>query len=444
MKHIPRSRWIPFGLSAAAIALLAAWMKNPWLLILLLLPFDIFLSRKVRWAFWRKAGEEKPGPLSEWIEAILLAFAVAYLIRVFLLEAFTIPTPSMERTLLTGDYLFVSKLSYGPRLPMTPAALPFTHNTLPFTANTPSYFRKPLLPYKRLAGFGPVRRNDIVVFNFPAGDTVVREYPGYNYYDMLLEAGRETLREHFHLLARPVDRRDHYVKRVIALPGDTVEIRDGRVFVNHQPVEEAPGVQHNYLVETFGKKLDAATLREWDMPLPPGQEVKEAGPMLFQLSLTAPQAASLASREEVIQIRSLVVPDSIRNPFVYPRDSLYLWNSDQFGPFRVPARGDSLELNASNLALYAFLLRHHEGHRIRAMQDGSWTVDGVPATRITFSMDYYFVLGDNRDNSSDSRFWGPVPENHLVGKARMIWFSVDRSSRFPRNIRWERLGKILR
>ncbi|HDR89047.1 MAG TPA: signal peptidase I [Bacteroidetes bacterium] len=442
MKKIPLLRLAGLLTTLALLVLFTWWLENPWLLILAPVFFDMIITRRVRWAFWRKKHSGRPGPAAEWVEAITGAVIVAYLIRIFLVEAFTIPTPSMEKTLYTGDYLFVSKLAYGPRLPITPLAFPFTHNILPFTRNTPSYLDWPDLPYKRLEGFGEVRRNDILVFNFPAGDSVILEYPEYNYYDMVQEYGNTEVSKRFRIHTRPVDRRDHYVKRCVGLPGDTLTIRAGTVYINGAPLEEPAEIIHRYLIETFRRPLSRSLFNEWGIELSPGQRIRQTGPMLFQVSLTRAQAAALSVKEHIIHIKPMITPDSIPNPFVYPHDTACQWNSDHFGPLLIPARGDVIPLNDDTWRLYRFILEHHEGLDIQKTGKG-FTVNGKPAGSVMFRQNYYFMLGDNRDNSSDSRFWGPVPENHLVGKAVLIWLSIDRSQKFPGNIRWERMLRTL-
>lgn len=419
------------------------WINNLWLLAGIPVVFDMTVTRRIRWAFWRKKNSTGPGKIAEWLETIVLAVLVAYFIRIFLFEAFTIPTPSMESSLHTGDYLFVSKLSYGPRLPNSPLALPFTHNTLPFTHNTRSYLHWIQLPYKRLTGFSKISRNDVVVFNFPAGDSVVLAYPGHNYYDLVEEYGRSAVLETHRVIPRPVDRREHYIKRVVALPGEEISIRKGVIHINGRQVEDPEGSQYRYLVETFNAKFTAELLQTTGMKSPGNHSINPTGPNLYQVLLTPDAERALSGSEKIIHVKRIMATDSLRNPFVFPRDTQFVWNSDHFGPFHIPREGDSIFLCHENLPLYRHIIEHYEKKTVETNHD-QIMINGKETGLYVFEMDYYFMMGDNRDNSADSRFWGPVPEDHILGKALLIWLSLDPARNFPRNIRRERLFKTIR
>jgi len=391
---------------------------------------------------------------SEWLEASVFAIVAATLIRAFFFEAFTIPTSSMEKSLLVGDYLFVSKISYGPKIPNTPLTIPFTHHTFPFTDHTPSYLEWIELPYFRLPGLGKVENNDIVVFNYPDGDTVALEQQNVSYYRMILEAGyqfaaqqgidpeknrdkvvsmgREAVKRRFTVKARPVDKRDNYVKRCVGIPGDLLEIRNQQLYVNGNVAENPDMMQFGYYVYApagLGKKqlakLDLTDIQNAGYP----------GRYLAQLNST--------NKEELLRSGSAdsVVGDiDLPNSYdfrIFPNSPEFPWNKDNFGPLRIPAEGATVELSMKNLPLYARIIQVYENNQLET-RDGIIMINGVASNTYTFKQNYYFLMGDNRHNSADSRFWGFVPHDHIVGKAVFIWMSSSSNRSFP-NIRYERV-----
>ena len=276
MKKLFANKWVKFGLAAFLYLLFVIWLQNWWLVLGLVVIYDIYISKKVHWAFWEKKDAEKQTKTVEWINALVFAVIAATVIRLFFIEAFTIPTSSMEKSLLVGDYLFVSKVSYGPKMPNTPVAVPFAHNTMPFTTSTKSYAEWLQWPYRRLAGLGTVQRNDVVVFHFPEGDTVCLNQQSRSYYEMVRTYGRDAVvndvaydnygrahRGYFgRLQSRPVDRRENYIKRCVAVAGDSIQVVDGQVFVNGKPQENIGERQYKYLVVTDGTMINPTKFEE--------------------------------------------------------------------------------------------------------------------------------------------------------------------------------------
>src|SRR6056297_2683775 len=284
LKEFLKNRFFKFGLTATIYILWVVWLENPWFLLGLAILFDWFITKKVNWTFWKKPGQ-KPSKLIEWVDALIFAVIAASLIRLFIIEAYTIPTSSMEKTLLAGDYLFVSKVSYGPKMPNTPISFPFAHNTMPLTEKTKSYAEWVKWPYKRLAGFGDVERNDIVVFNFPAGDTVILQKADQDYYaivrqtaddlrtrdirsgkpiqpfNIYVSRARNMIKNQFDVTSRPVDKRTNYIKRCVAIAGDSLEIEHGQVYINGREQPHFEGLQYDYLVKTDGTKINSILFR---------------------------------------------------------------------------------------------------------------------------------------------------------------------------------------
>jgi len=389
--------------------------------------------------FFRRRNEnpgKKKSLLREWLNAAVFAIVAATLIRMFIFEAYCIPSGSMERTLLVNDYLFVSKISYGPRLPITPLSLPLVHNKMPFTQYSPSYSTLVKWPYKRLPGFSSIERNDIVVFNLPAGDTVALEVEeNTNYYELVRQLGRQEVWNNYHIIPRPLDKRENIIKRCVGIPGDTLQIREGALFVNGRPAFVAPGSEMQYLVQTDGEALNPARLKEMgiiDEPTPTGQ------PGLYLCNLNQADLATIKTWSSVKSITPFV-NDELSDPAVFPFDTTrFHWNQDNFGPVVVPAKGVTVQLTPENLPLYQRIIQIYEGNDF-TVKNGSFIINGQPATSYTFKMNYYWVMGDNRHNSIDSRYWGFLPEDHVVGKAWITWMSYDKDG-----IRWSRIMKAIR
>lgn len=388
--------------------------------------------------------EVKKSAAREWTEAILFAVIAATIIRTFTLEAYTIPTPSMEKSLLVGDYLFVSKMSYGPRLPMTPIAVPLTHHTIP-VLNVKSYVEWQKIPYFRLPGFGEVERNDATVFNFPEGDTVVVNAPEQSYYQLARMYGRENLikgrfvtpqgglAETGGIIVRPLDKKEHYIKRTIGLPGDTLEIIDRRVYIDGQMLENPEGMEFTYRVYTRSPLSADVMYEKYGIDIDERARQDFARSGFYGMALTESEREILSGLSSIDSVK--IIESRPRADLqIFPNDPRYSWTEDNFGPLWIPAEGATVELTLDNLPLYRRIIDVYEDNDLQIV-DGTIHINGAPATSYTFQQDYYFMMGDNRHNSADSRFWGFVPHDHIVGKAVFIWFSKDP----VRGIRWKRL-----
>ena len=352
----------------------------------------------------------------------------------------------MESSLLTGDHLFVDNITFGPRVPETPLTIPFTHNVIGRNGKE-SYSTLIHNDYRRMKGLRHVRRGDYVVFGFPNGDTVLTRYPAEDYYMLTRSVGRDyVLNTYGPVKVRPNDKKDHYVKRCVAIPGDTLEIIDGRVHINSEPQTVWEGVQMTYNVVTTGHRLNPKLVDELGLnnsellfdPSLPGYP---------SMPLTAAMLADLENIPSVVEIKPNIdsyppdYPDSYLTIFPFDRD--YHWTRDCFGPLWVPSKGSTVQLDTRNLPLYERIISSYEKNDLKVTPDGKIFINGEEATTYTFKQDYYFMMGDNRHNSLDSRYWGFVPEDHIVGRPAMIWFSSDRNKKFPKNIRWSRFFKFV-
>lgn len=390
-------------------------------------------------AFWRRNKEGQPkkkkSAVREWFDAAIFAIIAATLIRTFIFEAYTIPTPSMEKTLLVNDFLFVSKISYGPRIPMTPLAVPFTHHTLPFTKYSKAYSEAVHWKYKRLPGFSDVERYDVVVFNFPEGDTVALEQQEQSYYQLVRFYGRDNVWEQNHVTSRPVDKRENYIKRCMAVAGDTLSIREGIVYVNGAQAPIPPESERTYWVKTTGDPLNPSRLDELNID-PSPRSVDDSSTFRYDLT---PGMASLLKTWPVVKEISPYVKSPRQDVQVFPHDTAhYRWTEHNFGPLYIPKKGATVNLDSTNIAFYDRIISVYEGNKLEA-KNGQFYINNKPASTYTFKMNYYWMMGDNRDNSLDSRFWGFVPEDHIVGKAWLIWMSYGHGS-----IRWSRLFRTIK
>ena len=445
LKELYHNKWTRFGFWAVLYVLWVIWLGNYWWLFGLIPLFDGHITKKVKWLFWKKEYKEgeKRNALLDWLDAIIFAVVVVTFISTFFFQAFKIPSSSMESSLYTGDHLFVSKLAYGPKMPQTPLTIPFTHNVI---GSKESYSTLVKSDYKRLKGCGSVKTGDYVVFGFPHGDTVLVKDPASDYYTYVRTLGREyTIGRYGPVKVRPSDKKDHYVKRCVAVAGDTLEIINGQVYVNSQAQEVWPGVQNSYKVVTNGQRINQVNLdklginvRElWYHPDLPGYP---------EMPLTAEMLEKVKSYPNVVSVTQNIdayppdYPDS--DLTIFPFSAAYRWTRDNFGPLWIPAKGETVELTLENLPLYERIITSYEGNEL-SVKDGRIYINSEEAQSYTFAQDYYFMMGDNRHNSLDSRYWGFVPEDHIVGKPALIWLSIDGNKKFPKNIRWRRFFKFV-
>ena len=387
-------------------------IKGEWLYFIPLVVSDILFFETISWQFWKKKKKKekksKKGELRNWIEAILFAVVAATILRTFLIEAYTIPTSSMEKSMLIGDFLFVSKTSYGPRVPITPIAFPLVHHTLPFSKNKKSYSEAIKLPYHRMKGFGKVERNDCVVFNWPAEK-----------------------------LGRPVDKKENYVKRCVGVPGDKIEIVNGILKVNDQPQEEPIGMkkQFIYKVKTTNTGLNPKILYD-KFDITEGR--RGGNPNEYNLFLTDNSSEGIKKFNNVISVEKNIDTNKRNLDYIFPNNKSTDWNIDNFGPIVIPKSGSIIKLDSSNIDLYRDIIEIYESNLLN-IENNKIFINDTLVSEYTFKMDYYWMMGDNRHNSADSRMWGFVPENHIVGKALFVWMSWDTNAKGLKKIRWNRL-----
>ena len=442
-KEFIHNKWVRLVFWSVLYLAWVIWLGNWWWLLGLVVIFDLIVTKKVKWLFWKKDYKEgeKRNTWLDWLDALIFAIIVVTPINIFIFQAFKIPSSSMENTLYTGDHLFVSKLTYGPRLPQTPLTVPFTHNTI---FGKESYSTLIQNKYRRLKGFRSVERGDIVVFGFPNGDTVLTKAPAEDYHYWVRVAGRQyTIDRLGPVKVRPMDKKDHYVKRCVAVAGDTLTVKDGLVWVNGEQQEVWPGIQLTYKVVTTGGKLSSRALDRLGMN---SSELSYDSriPGYGWMPLSAENLEVVKSLQNVVEVTPNleVMPPAAAE--LFPFTGKTGWTRDYFGPLWIPAKGETVELSAENLPFYERIIRDYEHNDLRVGEDGEILINGEKAAGYTFAQDYYFMMGDNRHNSLDSRYWGFVPEDHIVGTPSIIWLSTDAGKKFPQSIRWKRFFKIVR
>ena len=429
--------------------------------------------------------KQKRSSLLEWRDAIIFAIVAASIIRTYFLEAYTIPTSSMEKSMLIGDYLFVSKMSYGPKVPQTPLSFPFAHHTLPFSNNVKSYLEWWKLPFLRLPGFGEVERNDVVVFNFPAGDTVVVAQQNESYEQIIRDyafqlrqndlmqkkevqaesfykkMARETLWRRQDIIARPVDKRENYIKRCVGIPGDKLEVKKGILFINEEMADIPEEFQYNYIVKTKDNINPSRLKTDYLVNYQDQRRIK--GGAGYIIPLTFENYKKIKETPVVQEVAPAIHFDQIKNvnhwatPFlvemdpmyysqfrgatnrIFPNTDGYYWDVDNFGAIAIPKKGETITLTEENISIYKKIIGVYEANDFK-IEDGKFFINGEETATYTFKMNYYWMMGDNRHNSQDSRFWGFVPEDHIVGEASFIWLSLDPElGWFDGKIRWDRL-----
>lgn len=452
----PVKQWVKFGIWALIYILFITWVGNFWWLFLLPLIFDIFITRFIPYDWWKKYKDTNPVlyTICSWIDAIVFALVAVYFIFLYLFQNYQIPSSSLEKSLLVGDFLFVSKVAYGPRVPNTPLSFPLVQHTFPWGGK--SYFEKPQWEYKRLKGLGKVERGDIVVFNFPAGDTVAVKQQNPDYYTLCYYYGREVVNQRSDIFGdiiwRPVDRRENYVKRCVGVPGDTLSIVNNQIYINGKELPDNEGVQYNYYVQTTGAVITSKTFdklgisKEDRLLLNPSTNVGQQEFQAMGLDVSRPVYHLPLTRQMKADLMAMSIIDTIiiepdwRGGDVYPLGAKP-WTRDNYGPIYMPKKGETLAINADNYAIYERVIRNYEHNSIE-MKDSVVYINGAPANEYTFKMDYYFMMGDNRHKSADSRYWGFVPEDHIVGQPVVVWLSLNKDKGwFDGKIRWNRFFK---
>ncbi len=472
ISNTSRRQWTWFAVASTALLLFTIWASNCWLLLFLFLLFDIYVTKFIPWTLWKKTKNPALRKALEWIDAIVFALIAVYFINTFFFQNYQIPTSSLEKSLLVGDFLFVSKMSYGPRSPMTPLSFPLAQHTMPVVGGK-SYLDKPQWKYKRLKGFSDVKRNDIVVFNFPTGDTVATNMQSVDYYVLSAynqngsEGIKSDKRRYGEIVYRPVDRRENYVKRCIGLPGETIEMRDDDVYIDGELLANPEMAQHNYMIQTDGTNISAKAFSDLGINIADYASDDMTGQRVQDLSYAdSLSMAQLGLRNEngkkgklyySIPMTDKMVSEMKAKPFVwtvvkeaepkgsglyYPLDYQQDWTRDTFGPLWIPKKGATINFDTDTeykVAAYNRCIKNYEGNDFE-YRNGKVFINGEETNSYTFTMDYYFMMGDNRHNSADSRVWGFVPEDHIVGQPLLIWLSLEKDKGWlSGKIRWNRL-----
>jgi len=452
---VPRRDLIWYIIASVIYILWVIWLRNYWFLPGLGVIFDLYITKKVNWTFWKKR-EGQNSKFVEWLDALIFAVVAVTIINIFLFQNYKIPTGSMEKTLMIGDHLYVTKVAYGPRIPNTPIAFPFTQHTMPLTKDVKSYVEWIRLPYKRLAGFGKVKRDDAVVFNFPAGDTVVLAHQNMSYYSIVRTSAADLMKRdattgqplksenayynlarqevwnNFDIAVRPVDKRDNYIKRCVAIPGDTLQIINKQLYTNGKPQPAYPGIQFSYYIYLKdGQSISDRVFERMEI-----YDIERLGNVIHAY-LTSKEVAKIREFKSVSDVVGNSYYDEYSTDY-FPNDTNYRWTINNFGPLYVPKKGATVAIDIHNLCLYERIISYYENNNVEVKEDQVF-INGKPADTYTFKMDYYWMMGDNRHSSLDSRFWGFVPEDHIVGKPKFIWLSLDKNKKFINRIRWERM-----
>ena len=465
-------QWTKFAIVIVLYLAFLFWLKS-WLgLIVVPFIFDVYITKKIRWQWWK----DSEGPvrfIMSWVDALVFALVAVYFINLFFFQNYVIPSSSLEKSLLTGDYLFVSKVSYGPRIPQTPLTMPLTQHTMPLV-NVKSYCEWPHWDYRRVKGLGNVKLNDIVVFNYPAGDTLVNEerYQAQDYYQMVYGFGEQILdqnglskdvrkmnplqqRQYFEqvyqvgrsyivsnpgeygdIISRPTDRRENYVKRCVGLPGQTLQIKNRIVYLDGKANKEPDNVQYTYKMKLKG---------EFPMDLADELGITNEDLLTYNQSGAIPltRKAYLALKANKNLVESISINTDATYGDLYPLNTYTGWTRDNYGPVWIPKKGQSIALTLKNLPVYERCIKVYEGNDLKVDRQGRIFINGKQAKSYTFKLDYYWMMGDNRHNSADSRYWGFVPEDHVVGKPIFIWWSHSPDHPGFSGIRWNRLFKFV-
>ncbi len=465
-------QWTKFAIVTAIYLLFLFWVESWWGLIVVPFIYDVYITKKIRWQWWR----DTEGPvhfIMSWVDALVFALIAVYFVNLYFFQNYVIPSSSLEKSLLTGDYLFVSKVSYGPRIPQTPLSMPLTQHTLPLV-NVKSYLDWPHWDYRRVKGLGDVKLNDIVVFNYPAGDTLVNEerYAANDYYQMVYSFGEQLLEqngqstdlrglnplqqrhyfdkvyalgrsyivntpgEYGDIISRPADRRENYVKRCVGLPGQTLQIKNRIVYLDGKANKEPDNVQYTYKMKLKG---------EFPMELADELGITNEDLLMYNQSGTIPLTKrayeALKANKQLVQSISINTEATVGD--LYPLNAVTGWTRDNYGPVWIPQKGKSIALTLKNLPVYERCIKVYEGNDLKVDDKGNIFINGQLAKSYTFKMDYYWMMGDNRHNSADSRYWGFVPEDHIVGKPIFVWWSHSPDHPGFQGIRWNRIFKFV-
>ena len=466
-----KAQWAKFVVVLILYLLFLYWVESWWGLLVVPFIFDVYITKKIRWQWWKDA-EPPVRFVMSWVDALVFALVAVYFINLFVFQNYVIPSSSLEKSLLTGDYLFVSKVSYGPRIPQTPLTMPLTQHTLP-VINTKSYLEFPHWDYRRVKGLGAVKLNDIVVFNYPAGDTICTELPYQTeYYNMVYGFGqqiyaqnnggeinlntlnRQQQHDYFQQVyalgrqyiannpvefgdidSRPTDRRENYVKRCVGLPGQTLQIKNRIVYLDGKPNKEPENVQYTYYVK-LKNEIPESLIEELGISMEDLASLQRNGFM----PLTKKAVRALAARKDIVESIRINTDATVGD--LYPQNAVTGWTRDNYGPIWIPAKGKSIQIDMNNIAIYERPIRVYEGNQLEVKNNQIY-INGRLAHRYTFKLDYYWMMGDNRHNSADSRYWGFVPEDHIVGKPIFIWWSSDPDRKGFKGIRWNRLFRLV-
>lgn len=464
-------QWTKFIVVLALYLLFLYWVKSWWGLLVIPFIYDVYITKKIRWQWWKDA-EAPVRFVMSWVDALVFALVAVYFINLFVFQNYVIPSSSLEKSLLTGDYLFVSKVSYGPRIPQTPLTMPLTQHTLPII-NTKSYIEFPHWDYRRVKGLGKVKLNDIVVFNYPAGDTICTELPyqteyysmvygfgqqifeqnnggpidlntlnkqqQHDYFEQVYALGRQYVAsnpvEFGSIDSRPTDRRENYVKRCVGLPGQTLQIKNRIVYLDGKPNKEPDNVQYTYYIK-LKQHIPDDLMKELGISMEDLGSLNQRGCM----PLTKATAKALAARKDIVESIRINTDATVGD--LYPLNAVTNWTRDNYGPIWIPAKGKSINLDMNNIAVYERPIRVYENNELK-IKNNQIYINGRLAKSYTFKMDYYWMMGDNRHNSADSRYWGFVPEDHIVGKPIFIWWSSDPDRKGLGGIRWNRLFNMV-
>ena len=467
-------QWTKFIIVLVLYLIFLFWVKS-WLgLVVVPFIYDAYISKKINWQWWK----DSTGPvrfIMSWVDAIVFALIAVYFINIFFFQNYVIPSSSLEKSLLRGDYLFVSKMSYGPRIPQTPLTMPLTQHTLPIF-NSKSYIEWPHWDYRRVKGFGDVQLNDIVVFNYPAGDTVMMadKYQAQDYYETcysygmdvygknvnhdsltsqqqwdfyqkVLAEGAKVIKDNpgeFGVVdSRPTDRRENYVKRCVGLPGQTLQIKEKIVYLDGKPNKEPDNVQYTYWVDFINSPIPMPEELQVELDIT-NEDLREWDGKVCCVPMTKHAAEELSKHTDLVNsVKMVTDADHADMGKTYPVNANTGWTRDNYGPIWIPAKGKSIKLTMDNIAVYERPIRVYEDNQLE-VKNGKIYINGKETTEYTFKMDYYWMMGDNRHNSLDSRYWGFVPEDHVVGKPIFIWLSINPENIGPK-IRWNRLFNMV-